>query len=252
MKISTSQHTAARRIAPQNFSKPNGFTKARGFTLIELLVVVAIIAILAAIMFPVFARTRAKAREASSTSNLKQIGLAIQQYCQDYDSRTPIIATMFDLQTSRTNSAVLSDPQSAIVVLEPYVKSRQLFTHPGAVQGIKNGVGQNQSDGELAYRFMGWDAPCRSGGNGVTYSRTEPACTNGMFQPWNTDTVLNGQHMDDMGAIYNGEVAQRTVARETVTPGSPAQHPHTDGILMYLKMDGHIERRKVSSALWKY
>lgn len=232
--------------------KPNTSRSPRGFTLIELLVVIAIIGILAAILFPVFARTRAKAREAASASNLKQIGLAIQQYCQDYDSRTPIVATMFDLQTARTNSAVLTHHQSPIVVLQPYVKSRQIFTHPGTVQGIKDGVGQNQAEGELAYRFMGWDAPCRSGGNGVTYTRVEPACTNGMFQPWNTDTVLNGQHMDDMGTIYNGEVAQRTVARETVAPGTPAQHPHTEGVLMYLKMDGHIERRKVSSAAWKY
>jgi prepilin-type N-terminal cleavage/methylation domain-containing protein len=56
-----------------------------GFTLIELLVVIAIIAILAAILFPVFARARAKARQASCLSNLKQIGMAAQQYMQDYD-----------------------------------------------------------------------------------------------------------------------------------------------------------------------
>lgn len=59
----------------------------KGFTLIELLVVIAIIAILAAILFPVFARAREKARQASCQSNLKQIGLAIQMYSQDFDER---------------------------------------------------------------------------------------------------------------------------------------------------------------------
>ena len=60
------------------------------FTFIELLFVIAIIAILAAILFPVFARARENARKASCQSNLKQIGLAITQYTQDYDERYPI------------------------------------------------------------------------------------------------------------------------------------------------------------------
>jgi prepilin-type N-terminal cleavage/methylation domain-containing protein/prepilin-type processing-associated H-X9-DG protein len=64
-------------------------TAQRGFTLIELLVVIAIIAILAAILFPVFARARENARRASCQSNLKQIGLALMQYSQDYDEQFP-------------------------------------------------------------------------------------------------------------------------------------------------------------------
>ena len=63
--------------------------KRRGFTLIELLVVVAIIGILAAILFPVFGRVREKARAASCQSNLKQLGLGIRMYTQDYDSLFP-------------------------------------------------------------------------------------------------------------------------------------------------------------------
>src|ERR1700760_4371273 len=60
-----------------------------GFTLIELLVVIAIIAILAAILFPVFAKVREKARQTSCLSNEKQLGLAFQQYTQDYDEKYP-------------------------------------------------------------------------------------------------------------------------------------------------------------------
>jgi len=65
--------------------------RRKGFTLIELLVVIAIIAILAAILFPVFARAREKARQASCQSNLKQIALAVIMYMVDYDQCFPIV-----------------------------------------------------------------------------------------------------------------------------------------------------------------
>jgi len=61
--------------------------RAAGFTLIELLVVIAIIALLAAILFPVFAQAREKARQSSCASNLKQLGVALSMYVQDHDER---------------------------------------------------------------------------------------------------------------------------------------------------------------------
>lgn len=94
-----------------------GRTRGRkGFTLIELLVVIAIIAILAAILFPVFARARENARRASCSSNLKQIGLGIMQYTQDYDETYPV----------RDNAASGTWAQT----IQPYVKSTQLFKCP--------------------------------------------------------------------------------------------------------------------------
>src|ERR671927_626867 len=72
---------------PRGPALPPGASRA--FTLIELLVVIAIIAILAAILFPVFAQAREKARQASCLSNCKQIGLASNMYVQDYDETFP-------------------------------------------------------------------------------------------------------------------------------------------------------------------
>ncbi|BCM93512.1 hypothetical protein IAD21_05403 [Abditibacteriota bacterium] len=87
----------------------------RAFTLIELLVVIAIIAILAAILFPVFARARENARRAACQSNLKQIGLGIIQYSQDYDELM-IPLTSGSMQWQAT--------------LQPYIKSNQVFSCP--------------------------------------------------------------------------------------------------------------------------
>src|SRR5260370_1712311 len=71
--------------------------RGRGFTVIELLVVIASIAMLAAILFPVFAQAREKARSASCQSNLKQLGLAIGMYKQDYDEHYPFAGWLPDL-----------------------------------------------------------------------------------------------------------------------------------------------------------
>ncbi|WP_105483445.1 DUF1559 domain-containing protein [Abditibacterium utsteinense] len=77
--------SSPQKTSPQKISGTR--TRSAGFTLIELLVVIAIIAILAAILFPVFGRARENARRSSCQSNLKQIGLGIMQYAQDYDEK---------------------------------------------------------------------------------------------------------------------------------------------------------------------
>ena len=69
--------------------------KKSGFTLIELLVVIAIISVLAAILFPVFARAREKARQTTCSSNQRQIAAAIQMYVQDHEETLPAASTMW-------------------------------------------------------------------------------------------------------------------------------------------------------------
>jgi prepilin-type N-terminal cleavage/methylation domain-containing protein/prepilin-type processing-associated H-X9-DG protein len=100
----------------------------RGFTLIELLVVIAIIAILAAILFPVFAKAREKARQASCLSNVKQIGLALMQYAQDYDEALP--AAGWVDTAIWPNGASGGNPWHMRIY--PYVKNVQAFNCPSA------------------------------------------------------------------------------------------------------------------------
>lgn len=95
--------------------------RRHGFTLIELLVVIAIIAILAAILFPVFAKAREKARQTSCLNNVKQLSLAYMQYAQDYDEWLPGFLT--------GNATRYYWYQ----VIEPYVKNTQIWLCPSTL-----------------------------------------------------------------------------------------------------------------------
>ena len=106
-------------------SLPKSHSRAHSaFTLIELLVVIAIIAILASILFPVFARARENARKSSCQSNLKQLGLGILQYTQDYDES---FLTDWDGKSSYRQH------------IQPYLKSIQLWRCPSNPLNAKNG-----------------------------------------------------------------------------------------------------------------
>ena len=111
--------------------------RMRAFTLIELLVVIAIISILAAILFPVFARARENARRTSCLSNMKQIGLGVMQYTQDYDEKYPpawygASAANVNIDSSKPSGRFrVGSPIGNYVTwmdfIFPYVKSTQLF-----------------------------------------------------------------------------------------------------------------------------
>jgi len=95
-----------------------------GFTLIELLVVVAILAVLAALLFPVFAKAREKARQAACASNLRQIGNAAQQYASDWDGY--VVPAFIELDPAHTRIAFPD-------LLHPYTKSDGIWVCPGGV-----------------------------------------------------------------------------------------------------------------------
>ena len=133
------------------------------FTLIELLVVIAIIAILAAILFPVFAQAREKARAISCLSNVKQLGLAFYMYVQDYDETTPNMG-----QGDYTNR------------LYPYVKNEALFLCPDRsdTQAEEKIDGVNNTPRSIGYGYN-WGPIQRRGGGMVLGQTLDPNFPNG-------------------------------------------------------------------------
>jgi prepilin-type N-terminal cleavage/methylation domain-containing protein/prepilin-type processing-associated H-X9-DG protein len=125
--------------------------KPRGFTLIELLVVIAIIAILAAILFPVFAQARESARTSSCLSNMKQIGLALRMYGQDYDETYPNIR-LRDVDGNLNHGMIWKN------VVQVYVKNKGVWgcpSNPATTFEPGNPVTGNPGTG-IAYQGEGW------------------------------------------------------------------------------------------------
>ncbi len=160
------------------------YGRIRGFTLIELLVVIAIIAILAAILFPVFARAREKARQTSCLSNIKQLGLGMLMYVQDFDETLPAGCYIAGGAAGRvTDGTVMhqgwvwmrgpterSRIPSGILclhILEPYIKNRQLWMCPSDIRtsgnwssyNLKHWIYMGQSG--AAKKLAGYQVPAQ-------------------------------------------------------------------------------------------
>jgi len=190
----------------------------RGFTLIELLVVIAIIAILAAILFPVFAKAREKARQSSCLSNVKQLNLAVLQYVQDYDEKF-----MF---------AQLVDPPNTIwyQACEPYLKNTQILKCPS-----KNGT---TCDYGYNMDFLGYSW-------GVSGSQTAPVALGSVTSPAETVMISDS---NGIFSFYGGRLSGTSPRYDTnlyngwdpLSPAGAAALRHNDGS-NHAFVDGHAK-----------
>ena len=147
----------------------HGHTNRRGFTLIELLVVIAIIAILAAILFPVFAQAREKARSTSCLSNVKQLGLGMMMYSQDYDELYPLSVATYGASYFLGGYSVPAgwdNPVDAAFEaasnatwansVQPYLKNYNILACPSAEKrDIGWSVGQRKEPSYVSYAYNG-------------------------------------------------------------------------------------------------
>ena len=198
--------------------------------------IIAIIAILAAILFPVFARARENARRSSCQSNLKQIGLGVLQYVQDYDERYP--ATHWDVNGSDQPFPDAGDERGWSWNIQPYVKSAQLFQCPSEpneqLTAISDTTGQS-TRGFTDYIYnREMERISATSKTGIAVAQLAYS-SNTVIIFENASTSAGQSHDGNTSATTPGQARLRSTSSE---PG-PAQR-HLDGS-NFLFADGHVK-----------
>jgi prepilin-type N-terminal cleavage/methylation domain-containing protein/prepilin-type processing-associated H-X9-DG protein len=240
----------------------NYHPKKNAFTLIELLVVIAIIAILAAILFPVFARARENARRSSCQSNLKQIGIGIMMYTQDYDEKLPSGSIGGDPTLETGFPASL---QSGVYyhlwqhTLTPYLKSIQIFNCPSNSDTPYNGSYTGTISYGMDYAPTYYTAPAQAAGVGIT----DGGCTSNCGVSIGSYGIALAGIDDVAGTIYITDSSYYLVNVGTYTDDGandpyPYGKPRHLDTLNCLFLDGHVKSLNGNSvfgptkAQWHY
>jgi prepilin-type N-terminal cleavage/methylation domain-containing protein/prepilin-type processing-associated H-X9-DG protein len=213
-------------------STPRADLGRRAFTLIELLVVIAIIAILAAILFPVFAKAREKARQTACLSNLKQLGLAVAQYTADNNEKYPIL-----------NNWATTPNKEWMPAIFPYVKSGGVYSCPddSSTQPIDYGGAGNRAQAFPYHNSYLWNVQTPNGAASVSISTLT---INSVIKPATTVLLCDGSSVLSPNAPYVTESSPQKQAAWMLADPSSGNENDTWSI-------GQIPDSQCSSS-WNY
>jgi len=215
--------------------------RRRAFTLIELLVVIAIIAILAAILFPVFAQARAKARQAACLSNTKQLGLALNMYVQDYDETLP--AETFDYN-------YVDDTKGIWYLILPYTKNLDIWTcpsrnTPSASTEPQKGTSAGVINDQAFRLFIGGQVRALSYGVNLSlfpYCGTGDGCGGGPGDSGRVASLASISRPSDTIAVFDSRWVGNGESGNWIATniGIPAKTRHANAVNIVFA-DGHAK-----------